>query len=76
MLMIKKKGMENSFGQMEDNIKGIGKMANSMAEDYIKEILDCKRRVNGLRENYINGLFDYTLLSYNYNKTVNSFSKI
>ena len=61
--MIKKKGMENSFGQMEDNIKGIGKMANSMAEDYIKEILDSKKRVNGLRENYINGLYDYTLLS-------------
>ena len=61
--MIKKKAMENSFGQMEDNIKGIGKMANNMAEVYIKEILDSKRRENGLKENYINGLYDYTLLS-------------
>ena len=53
--MIKKKDMENSFGLMEDNIKGIGKMANNMVEDNIKEILDSKKRENGLMENYING---------------------
>ena len=53
--------MENSFGQMEDNIKGIGKMANNTAEDYIKEIQDSKKKENGLKENYINGLFDNTL---------------
>lgn len=59
--MIKKKVMENSFGQMEDNIKEIGKMANNMAEDYIKEIQDNKKKESGLKENYINGLFDNTL---------------
>ena len=39
--------MENSFGQMGDNTKGIGKMENSMVEGYIKELLDNKKKESG-----------------------------
>lgn len=40
MLMIRKKDMENSFGQMEDFIKEIGKMVNNMEKVNIKELIE------------------------------------
>lgn len=35
MLKIKRKDMEFSNGQMENNIKDIGKMANNMVKEYL-----------------------------------------
>ena len=37
MLMIKKKVMENFIGLMEESIKDIGRMVNSMEKANIKE---------------------------------------
>lgn len=38
--MIKKKGMENSFGLMADYIKDIGRMVNNMEEANIRVLTE------------------------------------
>jgi hypothetical protein len=46
---------------MEDNIKGVGQMANSMEEAPILLKMERKRRENGLTVNVLNGSLDLNL---------------
>ena len=42
--------MESLNGQMEKNIRVTGKMENNMEEVYIMEVLELKKKENGMKE--------------------------
>jgi len=55
ILMIKNMDMVSSFGQMDVFIRDIGKMENNTEEDYIREVMALKEKVNGETERKLDG---------------------
>ena len=54
--MIKRKGLANSFGQMEGHTMDIGKMENKMASEYIQVLNIVKKQENGSMVKELSGL--------------------
>ena len=44
------KGLEYLGGQMEENMKGIGRVENSMDKKYFLIVIECEQTVSGFKE--------------------------
>lgn len=55
IMMIRKKGMASSFGQMEENTQGIGKMENRMEWAFTLQLKGKQSQAYGKMERELDG---------------------